>query len=106
MFISSGSPPTLWCDLIVALSPPPLSIQSGAMVPCTRFSAPYLLASLSKTRMNFSPIILRFFSGSMTPFRASKYSSLASTITWLTPSRLSMPSIASVSPFLMNPVST
>ena len=34
--MSSGRPPTLWCDLIVALSPPPDSTMSGYSVPCTR----------------------------------------------------------------------
>jgi hypothetical protein len=106
MSISSGRPPTLWCDFIVSRRPPPLSIQSGAIVPCTRYFAPDLTASLSKTLMNFSPIIFRFLSGSITPFRAAKNSSLASTTMWLTPSRLSISSTALVSPFLMNPVST
>ena len=34
--MSSGSPPTLWCDLMVALSTPPDSTMSGYSVPCTR----------------------------------------------------------------------
>ena len=32
----SGSPPTLWCDLITADLPNPLSITSGYIVPWTR----------------------------------------------------------------------
>ena len=74
MPMSLGSPPTLWWDLMVSLTPSPLSIQSGAMVPWTRYSAPNSLASLSKTLMNFSPMIFLFLSGSETPFRASKNS--------------------------------
>ena len=62
--MSSGRPPTLWCDLMLALSPPPDSTMSGYSVPCTRkrgstpFSARSRAAS-SNTRMNVSPMILR-----------------------------------------------
>ncbi len=79
MPMSSGRPPTLWCDLIVSLTPSPLSIQSGAMVPWTRYSAPKPLASLSKTLMNLSPMIFLLASGSETPLSASKNSAPAST---------------------------
>ena len=34
--MSSGSPPTLWCDLMVAASAVPDSITSGYKVPWTR----------------------------------------------------------------------
>ncbi len=63
----SGSPPTLWWDLMVSRMPPPDSIQSGAMVPCIRYSASTRVASSSKTRMNSSPMMCRFRSGSSTP---------------------------------------
>src|SRR4030042_3765954 len=36
IFISSGSPPTLWCDFILAASLVPLSMTSEYSVPCTR----------------------------------------------------------------------
>ena len=36
--MSSGRPPTLWCDLMLALSVPPDSTTSGYSVPCTRNS--------------------------------------------------------------------
>jgi len=65
----------LWWDLMF----PWVSIQSGAMVPCTRYSAPTSSATLSKTLMNTSPMIFRFSSGSMTSSSLSKNSSLAST---------------------------
>ena len=55
---------------MVSLTPSPLSIQSGAMVPWTRNSAPNSLAFLSKTLMNLSPMIFLFCSGSVTPARA------------------------------------
>ncbi len=42
--MSSGRPPTLWCDLIVAASAVPDSITSGYKVPCTRNLASLLLA--------------------------------------------------------------
>jgi len=45
----------------------PDSMRSGYMVPWMRYSAPVRLASASKTRMNSSPMIFRFASGSETP---------------------------------------
>ena len=69
--MSAGSPPTLWCDLIFAATPssaPPDSITSEYSVPCTRKrTSPSFAASSSKTRMNSSPTIVRFSSGSETP---------------------------------------
>ena len=55
--MSSGSPPTLWCDLMFALSPPPDSTMSGYSVPCTRNArrprcSARSRAASSKTRMN------------------------------------------------------
>ena len=44
-----------------------------------------LALSFSNVRMNFSPMILRFFSGSLTPFRAVRKSSEASTAMSLMP---------------------
>src|ERR1700743_2156835 len=43
MFMRAGSPPTLWCDLMVTEGPPvndTLSITSGYSVPCARKTAP------------------------------------------------------------------
>src|SRR2546426_210513 len=76
----SGRPPTLWWVLIRSRSCPPLSIQSGAIVPWTRWSAPRLCASRSKSSMNVRPMTVRFFSGSTMPLRAEKNSSAAWTI--------------------------
>ena len=59
---SSGSPPTLWCSLIVAAGPsgePPLSITSGYSVPWARNSAPSIrAASSAKHSMKACPIRL------------------------------------------------
>ena len=73
--MSSGSPPTMWWLLITSAVPsaPPLSIRSGYSVPCTRNSAsvsPPVFSS--KMRTNSSPIALRFTSGSVMPWSASK----------------------------------
>src|SRR5437867_7529047 len=102
----SGRPPTLWWVLIRSRSWPPLSIQSGAIVPWTRWSAPKVFASRSKSSMNFRPMTDRFFSGSMMPRRAAKNSSAARTIRWRTASSFRVCATSSVSPFRMNPVST
>ena len=80
--MSSGSPPTLWCDLMLALSPPPDSTMSGYSVPCTRKRAsPKSRAASSNTRMNSSPMILRLRSGSTTSSSASRKRSAAFTCT-------------------------
>mmetsp|Transcript_5660 Transcript_5660/g.24022 ORF Transcript_5660/g.24022 Transcript_5660/m.24022 type:complete len:314 (-) Transcript_5660:349-1290(-) len=77
---SLGKPPTLWCDLMVCecfWSEPgggQDSMTSGYSVPCTKnvgrtpvFFSTSALYSLN-TSMNCAPMVLRFFSGSVTPF--------------------------------------
>ncbi len=96
----------MWWDLIVSLTPSPDSIQSGAIVPCTRYFAPNSFASLSKMRMNFSPMAFLFCSGSVIPFKASKYSFDASTDLKLMPVSLNIASTSSASPLRIRPVST
>src|SRR5256712_743114 len=105
-FIVAGRPATLWCVLIRSRSCPPLSIQSGAIVPWTRNSARNLSASRSKTSMNVLPMIARFRSGSSTPFRPAKNASAAWTTVNTTPSPFRVLETCSVSPFRMRPVST
>ncbi len=68
-FMISGRPPTLWCDLITARSSSPDSIQSGAMVPWTRQVMSSFSAVSSNIWMNLLPMIFRFFSGSVMPWR-------------------------------------
>ena len=85
-FKSSGNPPTLWWDLMLAVPlPPPDSTTSGYNVPCTKNStsppAAILRAAASNDRMNSRPIIFRFSSGSVTPLSASKNCFFASTTT-------------------------
>ncbi len=77
----SGSPPTLWWLFMRAASRVPLSMTSEYSVPCTRnvASSAILPASSSKVRMNSSPMILRFASGSATPSSLLTKRSLAST---------------------------
>ena len=74
--IFRGSPPTLWCDLIVLEGPPKKvcdSITSGYSVPWARKFAFFIFfAASSNTRIKVFPIILRFFSGSVTPLSASR----------------------------------
>src|SRR5436309_4320717 len=105
-FIVAGRPATLWWVLIRSRSCPPLSIQSGAIVPWTRNSARNPSASFSKTSMNFLPMTSRFFSGSETPLRAPKNASAARTTLNFTRSPSSVPDTCSVSPFRISPVST
>ena len=80
---SSGSPPTLWCSLIVAAGPsgePPLSITSGYSVPWARNSAPSIrAASSAKHSMKACPIRFRFSCGSVMPARALRKRSSACT---------------------------
>mmetsp|Transcript_22059 Transcript_22059/g.54169 ORF Transcript_22059/g.54169 Transcript_22059/m.54169 type:complete len:205 (-) Transcript_22059:1038-1652(-) len=83
-FILAGRPPTLWCVLMVAEGPlnDIDSITSGYSVPCRR-KPPSTgrcssLVAFSKHSMNRPPMILRFFSGSVTPLSASKNSWVAS----------------------------
>src|SRR5436309_10571902 len=104
--IVSGRPATLWWVLIRSRSCPPLSIQSGAIVPWTRNSARNPSASFSKTSMNFLPMTSRFFSGSETPLRAPKNASAARTTLNFARSPSSVPDTCSVSPFRISPVST
>src|SRR3954447_157624 len=111
---SSGRPPTLWCDLIVAAPvPPPDSITSEYSVPCTRNRAPSPpsaspAASSSKTRMNSAPIVLRFVSGSVTPRSLARKRSSASTATSGMPNRsrkaemTCSPSFLRISPWSTN----
>ena len=85
-FKSSGRPPTLWCDLILAVPvPPPDSTTSGYNVPCTKNStsppAAISRAAFSKERINSRPMIFRLVSGSVTPASALKNCSTASTTT-------------------------
>ena len=78
--MSAGSPPTLWWLLIVSATPsvPPDSITSEYSVPCTsHLTSPSLRASSSKTRMNSSPMRLRFSSGSVTPASRARKRSCA-----------------------------
>ena len=66
--MSSGRPPTLWCDLILAAVFEPDSMTSRverALHEEARVLE--LRASSSKTRMNVSPMRMRFVSGSVTP---------------------------------------
>ena len=83
--MSSGRPPTLWCDLIVAATPsaPPDSITSRVERALHEEAAtsPSLRASSSKTRMNSRPMIFRFSSGSSTPSSRSRNRSCACTCT-------------------------
>ena len=80
---SAGSPPTLWWILIVAVGPsgsPPLSMTSGYNVPWARNRAPGIdRAASRKTSMNVWPIRRRFSCGSVTPSRAFRKGSAAST---------------------------
>src|SRR2546422_1370709 len=96
-------------DIVVGLDPipelAPLSIQSGAIVPWTRWSAPKVFASRSKTSMNMRPMTARFFSGSTMPRNAPKNSSAAWTIRCRTPSSFRVCATSSVSPFRMSPMS-
>ena len=92
-FMCSGKPPTLWWLLMVWLGPFTLldSITSGYSVPCTSQSTPPVsrairAASSSKTAINSLPIVLRFFSGSVTPASLLRKRSLASTATRFNPS--------------------
>src|SRR5947199_107777 len=101
----SGRPPTLWWVLIRSRSWPPLSIQSGAIVPWTRWSASKAVASRSKSSMNLRPITDRFFSGSTMPRRAAKNSSAAKTIRCRTPSSFRVCATSSVSPSRLRPAS-
>ena len=82
-FISSGSPPTLWWDLMTDVGPPKADLDSmisGYNVPWPRNWAPStFLASASKTSMKSLPMIFLFFSGSVTPTSAVKNFSWAST---------------------------
>lgn len=59
--MSSGNPPTLWCDLIVCAVLVPDSMTSVYSVPCARKSTPFSFdASSSNTYTNSLPMILRF----------------------------------------------
>ena len=106
---SSGRPPTLWCDFMFAVPvPPPDSTTSGYNVPCTKnstfFSAEIFAAASSKVRINSRPIILRFSSGSVTPFRAAKNFCRASTTMRFTPvAATKSRSTCSASPSRNNP---
>ena len=113
--MSSGRPPTLWCDLMLALSPPPDSTMSGYSVPCTRnrgassplVPAPRSRAASSNTRMNVSPMILRLRSGSITSSSAPRNRSAAFTCTRSTWNwRRNVSSTCSASSRRSSPVST
>ncbi len=81
-FIKSGSPPTLWCDLMVAEGPftETDSITSGYMVPCpSHFTSVSWCASSSKTSMKTRPMVLRLVSGSSIPASWERKRSEAST---------------------------
>src|SRR5437867_9449742 len=104
--IVAGNPATLWWVLIRSRSWPPLSIQSGAIVPWTRNSALNLSASRSKTSMNVLPMTARFFSGSVRPLRARKNRPAASTTLDLSRRPFRVFETCSVSPARINPVST
>ena len=80
--------------MLAAPVPPPDSTTSGYRVPWTRKSTevPWLPAAAvisraarSKARMNSRPMILRFSSGSVTPARARRKVSAASTTLRSTP---------------------
>ena len=77
---SLGRPPTLWWLLMAAASAhaalDAVGID-GALH--EELDAPVFFASSSKTRTNSSPMILRFFSGSVTPASAARKRSEAST---------------------------
>ena len=105
-FMFGGRPATLWWVLIRSRSCPPLSIQSGAIVPWTRWSAPNGFASRSKSSTNLFPMMTRFFSGSTIPRNAAKNSSAARRIRWLTLRSLRVRATSSVSCLRMSPVST
>ena len=106
----SGSPPTLWWLLIVADGPlkETDSMTSGYSVPCARNATPgMVLASASNTSMNTRPMVLRFTSGSSTPFRASKNCLRASTTRSRSPNLARKTSATrSASPALSTPLST
>ena len=81
----SGSPPTLWCDLMVADGPPEkddaldhvgIERALGEEVDLTD-----LLASSSNTSTNSRPMILRLSSGSVTPRSPARKRAPASTAT-------------------------
>ena len=79
--MSSGSPPTLWWDLIFAATPSPPSRRtrsrpSRASPGRGSGTSPSRCASSSKTRMNSSPIRSRFSSGSVTPASRARKRSL------------------------------
>ena len=76
------------------------------MVPCTRYFALHPFASCSNTRMKHSPIILRFFSGSVTPLSPLRKREDASTIFTSKPHFSKFAFAVSASPFLSIPVST
>ena len=81
---SSGRPPTLWWDLIVAGAGRRRRTRSrpsrGCPGPGSRRPRA-CAASSSKTRMNSSPMILRLVSGSSTPASRARKRSSASTWT-------------------------
>ncbi len=106
--MSSGRQPTLWWLLITAAVDVPLSTTSGYSVPCTRKStSPSLAASSSKTRMNSSPIIFLFCSGSVTPASLKRNRSRASTkIRFILNFSLNVLCTCSASSFLSRPWST
>ncbi len=74
--IRLGRPPTLWWLLIVAEGPlkETLSITSGIERALGEIVARRQVwrASSSKTLMKSRPMIFRFLSGSLTPFRAAR----------------------------------
>ena len=106
--ISSGIPPTLWWDFIVAASPCPLSTTSGYIVPWTKKSIfPSLFDSSSNTLMNSSPIIFLLASGSVTPFNLPKnLSSQLTLIKFISNLSLNILSTSLPSFFLSKPWST
>ena len=80
---SAGSPPTLWCNLMLAAVPArlaPLSMTSGYRVPCAnqRAFAPISLAAAWKTLINRCPIRRRFSCGSVMPSKSARNSAEAS----------------------------
>jgi hypothetical protein len=75
MFMRSGSPPTLWCDLMVTEGPPEkdtLSITSGIERALgEEIGAADLAGLFLEHSMNSRPMVLRLVSGSASPSSAS-----------------------------------
>jgi hypothetical protein len=95
--------------IVAAPVPPPDSITSEYSVPCTRYLGfPSFSACASNTRMNSSPMIFRFCSGSTIPAsrsrkRASASTAISGTLNWSRNAATTwLPSFFRISPWSTN----